>query len=322
MNIFATKRLMLNQKFISYEKKIIFIFLLDCVCYCFFSCGNDEVTCEVNAEDSEQVCYNDHFMSLKNNIKTLNEETFGDEVKTRGIFKFFKKLLSIVISDAAGAIVGTAISPGTGTVVGAVSASAYVATRNVDDINISFGMHKISINEKSLDGVVIENPAIKTTFADSIGYFHNLILVSMNNSGKLPLMVQSSEEIVNNVYLEASRISSIPTSIKDADELVSVNNDMRRFVESGIAVFLPDDDFDAYCNKLSGLYPEKANEISVLKEFVYGLSNIDINETDTEYLQKILLLIDESEIDEISKKNLKSAVLVGNASYRLWNVQE
>lgn len=127
---------------------------------------------------------------------------------------------------------------------------------------------------------------------------------------------------MNDVYLEASRISGIPTSIKDADELVSVNNDMRRFVESGIAVFLPDDDFDAYCNKLSGLYPEKANEISVLKEFVYGLSNIDINETDTEYLQKILLLIDESEIDEISKKNLKSAVLVGNASYRLWNVQE
>lgn len=304
-------------------KKKLFLFVcLIASAIAFFSCGNDEVTCEVNAEDSEQVCYNDHFMSLKNNIKTLNEETFGDEVKTRGIFKFFKKLLSIVISDAAGAIVGTAISPGTGTVVGAVSASAYVATRNVDDINISFGMHKISINEKSLDGVVIENPAIKTTFADSIGYFHNLILVSMNNSGKLPLMVQSSEEIVNNVYLEASRISSIPTSIKDADELVSVNNDMRRFVESEIAVFLPDDDFDAYCNKLSGLYPEKANEISVLKEFVYGLSNIDINETDTEYLQKILLLIDESEIDEISKKNLKSAVLVGNASYRLWNVQE
>lgn len=212
--------------------------------------------------------------------------------------------------------------PSTGTVVGAVSASAFVATRNVDDIEISSGMHKISINEKSLDGVVVDNPAIKATFADSIGYFHNLILVSMNNSGKLPLAVQSSKEIVNDVYLEASRISGIPTSIKDADELVSVNNDMRRFVESGIAVFLPDDDFDAYCNKLSGLYPEKANEISVLKEFVYGLSNIDINETDTEYLQKILLLIDESEIDEISKKNLKSAVLVGNASYRLWNVQE
>lgn len=36
MNIFATKKLMLNQKFISYEKKIIFICLLNCVCYCFF----------------------------------------------------------------------------------------------------------------------------------------------------------------------------------------------------------------------------------------------------------------------------------------------
>ena len=322
MNIFATKKLMLNQKFISYEKKLFLFVCLIASAIAFFSCGNDEVTCEVNAGNLEQVCYNDHFMSLKNNIKTLNEETFGDEVKTRGIFKFLKKLLSIVISDAVGAIGGTAICPGTGTVVGAVSASAFVATRNVDDIEISSGMHKISINEKSLDGVVVDNPAIKATFADSIGYFHNLIPVSMNNSGKLPLAVQSSKEIVNDVYLEASRISGIPTSIKDADELVSVNNDMRRFVESGIAVFLPDDDFDAYCNKLSGLYPEKANEISVLKEFVYGLSNIDINETDTEYLQKILLLIDESEIDEISKKNLKSAVLVGNASYRLWNVQE
>lgn len=51
-------------------KKKLFLFVcLIASAIAFFSCGNDEVTCEVNAGNSEQVCYNDHFMSLKNNFE-------------------------------------------------------------------------------------------------------------------------------------------------------------------------------------------------------------------------------------------------------------
>ena len=39
-------------------------------------------------------------------------------------------------------------------------------------------------------------------------------------------------------------------------------------------------------------------------------------------IQKVLKIIEDSDLEESMKQNLKNAVLIGNASYRLWNVED
>lgn len=41
-----------------------------------------------------------------------------------------------------------------------------------------------------------------------------------------------------------------------------------------------------------------------------------------EYMQKVLLIINNSSLDEELKQDLRNAFIIGNASYQLWNTEE
>ncbi len=68
-------------------------------------------------------------------------------------------------------------------------------------------------------------------------------------------------------------------------------------------------------------YPNLSSKLSVVREFMLGLANMDINENDGNYAQKVIELINNSNLDENSKKELRAAIIVGNASYQLWTVE-
>ena len=69
-------------------------------------------------------------------------------------------------------------------------------------------------------------------------------------------------------------------------------------------------------------YPNKQGELTLLETFFSGLNNIDVDENDGDYLMKVLKLVDNSELSEEIKRNLRNAFIVGNASYQLWNVPD
>lgn len=45
------------------------------------------------------------------------------------------------------------------------------------------------------------------------------------------------------------------------------------------------------------------------------------DENDGEYMNKVLDIIQNASLDDQTKQLLRNAVIVGNASYQLWNVQ-
>lgn len=310
-------------------KKVILFAGLALASMAFVSCSNDETVNERMQQPIQEFSiHDDGIEDVKLKISALNNQQFNQEQKTRGLFSVLKKFFCVVISDAVGGIVGTAICPGAGTVAGAVSASAYIASKNVDNLHIGLATRvndyaslKMNNDSLALNNVVIANDDTELTFADSIGYYHNAILKEMNEEGALPVNDESNE-IFENVLSEASKITGYQITSQDANELIKANEDFKKFVNSGIAELSMEDDFETYCNELCTVYPEKADEIYVLKEFFKGLSNIDITEDDTDYIQKVLKIIEDSDLEESMKQNLKNAVLIGNASYRLWNVED
>lgn len=78
---------------------------------------------------------------------------------------------------------------------------------------------------------------------------------------------------------------------------------------------------DVYLDNLKKTYPNLRSKFSVVREFMSGLSNMDIDENDGNYAQKIIDLINNSNLDEDSKKELRNAIIIGNASYQLWTVE-
>ena len=68
-------------------------------------------------------------------------------------------------------------------------------------------------------------------------------------------------------------------------------------------------------------YPDLADEIAVIEEFIDGFDDIDMIVTDqVVFSRKVLNLINNSEgLSDETKHALRSGVLVGNASAKLWN---
>lgn len=69
-------------------------------------------------------------------------------------------------------------------------------------------------------------------------------------------------------------------------------------------------------------YPEQSDKLNVLETFFEGISNLNVDENDGDYFNRVLELISTSSLDEDTKQSLRNAIIVGNASYQLWNTDE
>lgn len=67
----------------------------------------------------------------------------------------------------------------------------------------------------------------------------------------------------------------------------------------------------------SGIVDE--NVLNVLREIIDGLICLDINTDNGEYYEHLIQMINESDIDNMSKLQLTSGVIIGQASNRLWS---
>ena len=69
------------------------------------------------------------------------------------------------------------------------------------------------------------------------------------------------------------------------------------------------------------MLPQKKNELNLLESFLQGISKVDATMNNGIYLEKVLNIIDTSNLNDDFKQDLRNGFIVGNASYQLWEEQ-
>lgn len=69
------------------------------------------------------------------------------------------------------------------------------------------------------------------------------------------------------------------------------------------------------------MLPHKKNELNLLESFLQGISKVDATMNNGIYLEKVLNIIDTSNLNDDFKQDLRNGFIVGNASYQLWEEQ-
>lgn len=293
-------------------------------------------SCEKRMEDS--IVGEDHTYSevveLQNRIDSIAVSmSFAPEIQTRGLSSWLVKIGATVLADAVSGIVASGLSSGN-VYIGygvAIAASTLVATLSVDRISFLAGTRATTDNERGIlemnpEGIAMSGvlPIERYTQSlnmqsDSIGYYHNLIIMEMADT--LSAMDTISTDCIITLTADALgkyfdvNNEEIKTALNSYSEpYVFIENNYCRFgtCES------TSDIIDIWENK----YPNRNNELSLIEAFMNGLVNIQVRDNDGAYLSNVLYALHTSNLDAQMKVRLRNAFIVANASYQLWNTEE
>lgn len=317
-------------------KKILMVMLALSV-IAFASCSNEDnvsglatndVT-EVTDSAMQQVQRNMEFLKLQHSIQNYNVEilNFQKDSKTRGLGKFFRKLFKIVATVAADAVGGVLGGiPGGLTASGIVGGACLFDVTNVAVVPMPTRAMDIPFSRPDSlfydESVVFNNvvPMFRKNVNDSIGYYHNKVLynmfsdpvqaesfVKMDRTQQAQLLVSKmAEEPYLNTYYGGDLTDEVKINkgIATADAVIKIAEE----VETEDELFA----------RLAEVGLTDENVIAVMKEIIHGLSNIDPTADDGVYYQKVLEIIDASNLDSTTKLQLSDGVIIGQASNHLW----
>lgn len=286
-----------------------FIILVAVIATMFTSCSNEQASF-ITPLNSNEVVENANIESLsalQGKISMLNDSMGITHKETRG---FFSRLWKVICSDAVGGLFDNFWGGPAGAVVGAAACSGAVfisvATRSS---NIS----EYDMNPDLENLVPISENGENTSFEDSIGYYHNKSLISLQSSDK-PLSIHNMP-----ILLMDEVKNEIPqnTTFTDNDS-IQLNKTYQEFISNEQKY--TGNDIDSYETHLKSCYPNQRGEIHVICEFLKGITNIDAADADS-YSKKVLNLIDQSQLSGTVRQNLRNGVIVGNASKKLWKLK-
>lgn len=321
-------------------KKIILFLTISLL---LISCSSDDSVNVGNTPASNALVINDssEVVSVCKSINELNCQLEGSDSlsQTRGFGKWFKKIWRVFSADAVGALFGLKYGGVVGAAAGAVTMST-IAVVTDNNNNSTHTNHKTG--NKELDDALVEglgeyvpheslnsgvnllpNTKIKGN-TDSIGYIHNKVvndIFANNHFGEDSDSITNEEDIEVDTVLQWVSISTANLyNINEKDinkklkENSAVYEDLKSIQEQTATI----DNIDDYFNRWKQIHPEKSGELDILKEFFNGLLNDNIETSDGNYMDKVLDIISDSNLDEDMKQNLRNAVIVGNASHELW----
>jgi len=281
--------------------------------------SNSETLVEEAGMSAEDV----ELIKLQNEIADLNARTFPEVPYTRG--RGWWKWMRVFISDAVGGLFGNFFGGPIGAGVGAAACSAYAATNEVAISPELDNSYKISMNssETALNNVVPEpikmaNGVERITRSDSIGYFHNKVLLEANK-GDMLLQSRNARLLTEKICIAAKKTLFVDKEDVSIDEIMG-NAQFSKFVEAKSTYLSANQSIDNYCEELGKLYPEQKLQINVIGSFIDGVSRISVDENDGSYAEKVLNLVDNANLSDDVKKQLRNGIIVGNASYQLWNL--
>lgn len=322
------------------SNKILVAVMATLIMYGSISCSNNEIIESPVAKNQKELVLQD----LQNKIEAYNTQRFGGMERDSRRGKFFRWFWKVVVSDAVGAILGSLAGPG-GTVVGAATASGIAAIPAVNDrIDVSVGTSSSTglagdqnLNIDSLlqsrgnrpifsddpFGRVVPrfngNQIVRSTIIDSVGFYHNraLFLLNQDNPNWYTLTNdQITSELSKRVcYVTGWNTAAGDSLIPDSTllKIQTFNEQIQNAVENS---------YDAHevCSKLAEIYPECSAELNILSSTISGLENCNETEANSlDYIESILNIVDNSSISVETKSQIRSGIIVSNASSKLWN---
>lgn len=316
--------------------KKVFISLTLLVCI-LSSCNKQEETLVTHPEESitEKAAMNELMLNLKEyNTSFLIEHSHN---QTRGLWGWLKRLARTVYADAAGGLLGASCGPW-GAVCGATISSAIVfmadkigdgsavhpplkpiITRG-DDFG-EFGGNPTGTDENYMNINALNYTVLSSNsglWADSVGYYHNSILMHLNEDQ----MLDNNNSFFLNLTI--NRICQQADGMSANGRGSTTNSQLLSSISySQLKTLLEDntysDSFDDFVNEIIALYPEHESELEFLKDYIEALCEIEQSQNNGTYAQGVLNLVHNSNISNTAKQRLGNAIIAGNASARLWN---
>lgn len=302
------------------------------------SCSSDETINEEN-----QVSNQAALSILQQDIANLNVQEFGMPIdqRTRSLKSFFRRLWKVVAADAIGGICGAWGGP-VGMAVGAATASGTVSVPAVNDkVDVVLGLPTTDITRLStrasldsitytlnsnMDGLIPSNRSSKNglsglTFGlDSIGYYHNKAILDLNST-QPDWTTYSTEDLTKELGKKIMTVTGWGT-IEDIEKLTQPSGDIVKLNVYLQQLVLNDNcELKDMCEEVKKAYPSYSSQIDILYETIYGLQcTVSENSNTLNYCEKVLDIIDNAKIDNNLRSQLRSGIVVANASSKLWNV--
>lgn len=324
----------------------------------FYSCNNAEnVSEDIRMEDGSSLndSIREEFalLDLQNDIVAYNKAFFsnnsGGNIETRGWWsRLWKRIVYTIVTvtaDVMGGAAGAAVGGAWGAVGAGTAASGFVGGLLFSDNatvvpfktprrNSNGNVYDLSQTSESVSSAIVNSDSLCLTnvvpmdskpmedalLTDSIGYYHNKTLYSIfSDSLKYDAFSNMSQSeqtltIIDNLKEYSCFRDMDRGNVSDeeiADKAVEISNLVVQYANESET---ESEFFDKL--KSSGLLND--NTLDILKTVIDGLMQLDVESEDGEYYENVLKIIDEADIDDDMKLQLRGGVIIGQASNRLW----
>ncbi|MGM9736725.1 MAG: hypothetical protein ACI3ZL_09975 [Candidatus Cryptobacteroides sp.] len=279
-------------------KKLFYVFIVALTALVSCSHENDSTINEISEECS--------FNELMNEIETYNAE-FGIGTKANG--GFWRRLGRVAAADGIGFAVGSVGGPGVGLLSGVLS-SFFAACREL--MTATFTKAASNVIELSDDKLYSNASQASLSECDYLGEIHNLILEEIYEENPDCFSTFTESQIIAAIQQKIANYypnENIPSSAVDIDDTKNLVN----------VILNPDLTITQVFDNVRLKLPSKVNEINVIEQYCATVSAIDDNEVVIQYTDGFRTVVDESDIADDSKDNIKSTVSVVGNSRLLWS---
>lgn len=312
-------------------KKFIIITILiitTCIIACEKRETNDEPfsspeTTNVTAKtDSAFVAFQQRINELKTEYGLPNQQ----HISRLSFNKIFKFIVSVVMSDATGAAFGAVVcssAGGAGAVIGAsiggIGSSILAACNQnrIENVNVLGARRKTRYVQ--FDNEVLSNLTFKindATIIDSMGYLHNHALYDISTDN--PSLITDSltyerTDLLDSiaVFLTQRNYTRLTYDLNGINQNVMLH-DIKDYIDHALA----EDDFSVFPS--SGIWRDYDYLFSMISDYANDIIQLSTLNQIYSYTDSYLSIIEESGLRSEDSDALKSGVLVGFASYKLW----
>lgn len=306
----------------------------------FTSCTNEEEAINHKKRNNETA-----LAQLRLNITNLNKKWQPSSsrnsmyLRKKSLKGFFSRLINVVVSDVGGAIKGAINGENILKSAGKASAKAGVKAivdttnelLNSDDVQPApFRIRKksdesisildfINSSENVLVDIVPEqSDNDMDTALDSIGYYHNKVLLELfteNDNIRYwkNLSTEELSDIIDEALVDVNLFDDIIIG-KSSDQL----SDMLAFCDNLSDIIDDYSNSTDFCDALSLQYPDIADALSVISIYMEGLQVNLGTDNVALYTENVLSLVAESYVNTEMKYILRSGIVVAMASAKLW----
>ena len=210
----------------------------------------------------------------------------------------------IALNDLSGAVSGGWRGGWAGALVGGAIASVktYVIKKYFPSSSTALPTDWEQTTVIALDGG-------RTTFTDSIGYYHNKVEYTLNrkrlSSTNTTALMSRSDAILRS---QSSGYQALGYTSRPVMEAIATDVDRINSVDTSLP-------FDAYCDRLKDINPSTCDYIDFSAEYVYQLLYGNVDDAE-EYTRSVLYMIKNGNVGVEDANVLSGAVQVGYASLK------